>query len=200
MFSTDFKRGWLRGFFDGEGGAYWYDNPPEVRTSRRRGTHHSHKVEAANTDWTLIQNATDFLTDLGIGYRLRVVQKASPKSLKPCWRLEIQKGPDIIRFAELVGFTPGSKADTLSRIVHYVSTSNTYLHQRVDVESMLRMYDSGMSYRQIAAVVGYRSGDSVRGILSKRPEHKPRSHRNAAIQMRKRHRHSAATSEPACHT
>src|SRR5258708_7588496 len=112
MFSSDYKRGWLRGFFDSEGGAYWYDFSPEQMEESKhkkyhRGKHHSHKVEACNTEPIIIETAKTFLSDLGIKYRTRLNEYNCNEGRKPVWRIEIQKGPDIAKFAELVGFSSG---------------------------------------------------------------------------------------------
>jgi hypothetical protein len=100
--SDSLKRGWLCGFFDGEGTV--------PRTNNR-------KVSAAGESPLLIKIALRFLKDVGIQARTEIHHK-NPKPPRPVAQKVVITGQDELKkFSELIGFREKRKQDTLLAIL-----------------------------------------------------------------------------------
>ena len=99
--SPEFKRGWLCGFFDGEGCA------PSL--SNRR-------ITASNCDPRLIVIAMTFLDDFKI--RSRAEKHGTPiGNRKPALKISITGYGAMAKFARLIGFRERRKQDRLLGIL-----------------------------------------------------------------------------------
>lgn len=135
--SRDYMIGWLRGFFDGEGSVYLSED----------GKHYRADVSAVNTDKLLVDRAVDFLSRLGISSRVYTYQ---PKKAQLRYTISLTRRANVIRFAELVGFTTPRKADKLTRALEIGWVKN---NGRYDPEQLAEM-NKTMSGTEIARRLG----------------------------------------------
>ena len=110
--SPDYIIGWLRGFFDGEGSvrlAFY-----QVKGTTRKLP--SREVYVVNTDFALIEKAQQYLSLLGIPFRLNLHRNRSYPGCKQCYKIRIGTNEGIVKFADRVGFSTGWKADKLKEL------------------------------------------------------------------------------------
>lgn len=103
--SKDYKRAWLRGFFDSEGSA------PDPKNRR---------VKGANTDTWLLSLAKRYLKDIGIPARIQLEFKGDPSpnnKRKPCLAVRVTHQTNLVKFSELVGFSNPEKQAALASII-----------------------------------------------------------------------------------
>lgn len=113
MKNSQFARGWLSGFFDGEG---------HIQFLRKEDGHHQTicRLYAGNTDPSLIKACGAALDLLSIDYRVYTYVKLPPR--KPLTTIYISRHASLLRFAKLVGFSSDPKTKTLERVVEYINS------------------------------------------------------------------------------
>jgi hypothetical protein len=116
--SLEFYKGWLQGFFDGEGGAYF----------SRYGARKSQvacDIRAANTDKVLIDFASKALTALGIEHKIyhaRTPKPATSRNPEGVYiTVKIQKRDATLKYIELVGFLSPRKIEACKVIVAWIN-------------------------------------------------------------------------------
>ena len=100
--SNSLKRGWLCGFFDGEGTV--------PRTNNR-------KVSAVGESPLLIKIAQRFLKDFGIQSRIEIHHRNPKPPRKLAQKVVIGGQDELKKFSELIGFREKRKQDTLLGIL-----------------------------------------------------------------------------------
>lgn len=101
-YSVEEKAAWLRGFFDGEGGAYC--------------SGHSRRITVGNTDEQLIRITRKYLLDLGIVTK-QYTKRRSNGNHKDLYELHIWGFDNILMFYRRVGFTATEKSDKIIKIL-----------------------------------------------------------------------------------
>ncbi len=116
-----YARGWLRGFFDGEGSVRFRDYP-----NRRGYVDWCREIYAVNTDYVLIQKASTFLELLSVPFRINKTRmpyhKDSPKFL---FKVRISTRVGVLAFHQEVGFTTAWKIERLQRLVVWLNRPRT---------------------------------------------------------------------------
>ena len=113
--STDYIRGWLRGFYDGEGSVRF--------APYRNGQGYMQicwEIYAVNTDYDLIQKGVDFLTVLGIPFKINETKMPYHDRKKVLYKIRIGTREGGLKFHELVGFTASWKAARLEGLVGWL--------------------------------------------------------------------------------
>ena len=113
--AMDWEKGWLRGFFDGEGGAYL------SRYGKKQYVTYS--IGAFGTSKELLDYASKCLNNLQIRHKVYHTRNRGTKS-GFIYQLRIAKRPAIIRFAELINFTESRKRQVLSDILEWINRPN----------------------------------------------------------------------------
>lgn len=108
----EFKRGWLRGFFDGEGCAYFSRKPGTIKPC-------SYGVAASNTDAVLVSTCKDYLDSFGIRYSVYYREKQR-KNCKPLWVVTINSTKSLKLFRSEIGFFSPKKIDALATILAWL--------------------------------------------------------------------------------
>ncbi len=98
--SADYMRGWLRGFYDGEG---WAVNFHGTRKSGKYAGKKTHTCEVGvgNTDKFLMERCADFLDALGVTSRYML---SETRDGVPFHRIHICSGDGLRQFADQIGF------------------------------------------------------------------------------------------------
>ena len=108
----EYARGWLRGFFDGEGGAYL------SRYGKKR--HMTYSVGGFGTSKELMDKATEYLDLLDVPYKLYHTKNRGTKS-GMVYQLKIQTKIGLARFADEIGFTETRKRDKMAAILAWIN-------------------------------------------------------------------------------
>lgn len=142
--SPEFMAGWLRGFFDGEGSAFF-------KTVVSGKPHTSYYLTVGNTDLSLMNIAVEYLADLGIGYTQFHKRTGSKKEM---YYLHICRAEDIIKFRDLIGFNSATKQAKLEIIINWINRDRRFYR-----DGELRdLKSQGLSWRKIAEKMGYAEG------------------------------------------
>ncbi|MGB5104376.1 MAG: LAGLIDADG family homing endonuclease [Steroidobacteraceae bacterium] len=114
--SSNFCRGFLRGLFDADG---------SVQGSQEKGV----SVRLAQSDATLLEAVQRMLLRLGMASRIYRERRAAGSTLLPDGRGGVRRyetmpqhelvvsGENLLRYAELIGFGDGDKADRLTSLL-----------------------------------------------------------------------------------
>lgn len=111
--TKEYASAWAQAFFDGEGTCFFRYKPELKKNSVRKG------IVGTSTDKELIDKCSECLDVLGIGYRVLPL-KAQRNGCLPQWRIGIQVGDDILKYADSVGFHSYRKRATLVQICAWV--------------------------------------------------------------------------------
>lgn len=108
------KRGWVAGFFDGEGC---------VLFCRKKGpkgnwTHMQYYLNASNTDRELVQAAHDFLGELGVKSKIEGPYQVGAK--RPSWRVQVYGAANIVAFHESIPLLCPPKIEKLAQVIAYI--------------------------------------------------------------------------------
>ena len=145
MASKQYMAGWLSGFFDGEGSAFF-------KTECGGKRHTTYCLSVGNTDLSLMHTAAEYLDRLGIGHT-RFEHRVKP-GRKPFYVLHISKAIDILAFYRLVGFRAAEKQAKLEIIVAWVTRSRAYYRSG----ELIALRKEGLSFREIAKRMRLRPG------------------------------------------
>lgn len=150
---VNFARGWLRGFFDGEGSAFF-------KTHSRSGKRHTNRyLTVGNTDIVLMHKCIEYLDLLGIEYTKFSRTKIAGR--KDFYVTNIVRKESIVKFAELVGFNAPEKQTKLEIMVHWINRDRTYYR----MDEIVTLRKEGISFREIARRLNMKEG--AHGRLSK---------------------------------
>lgn len=162
--NISFIRGWLSGFFDGDGSVGFYDRGDRPSTTKY--------LVATNTDKSIIKFAEKCLKKLDIGFNIYKCKKRKRK-WKPAYMLYIARGDSIKKFGKLVGFRSKRKAKNLDELVEWINRPRNYRNGSVPTKEQLEELYLGdkLSMREIGRRLGYKvdkgGGTSVKYWLLK---------------------------------
>lgn len=113
MINHRFTRGWLSGFFDGEG---------HIQFLRKEDGHKQSicRLYVGNTDVTLIAACQKALDKLKIDYRVYLYSRKPPR--KTMTTIYISRHLSLLRFAKLIGFSSASKTETMNHVIDYIKS------------------------------------------------------------------------------
>jgi hypothetical protein len=154
--------GWLRGFFDGEGSAYF----GQLRAGKR---HPGYGLTISNTDDALIDTCAEYLKALGVAHTEATPRPATERRKKiRC--LLIKRGAAVKAFAAIVGFTAPSKQRRLEMTVAWIDRpgGTLWANRRPQV---LALWKEGHSLRCIVRRLGLADGshnELARALLAER--------------------------------
>lgn len=131
MHSDDFLRGWLQGFFDGEGGAYL------SRYGKRQAT--VCKIRVSNTEKALIDFASAALDRLRIGHRVYCAKNRGTKSGK-YYSVVIHRQLEVRKFIEQIGLVTPRKIERTEAMLAWI---NRPPEQRKQANRRLGRFVSG---------------------------------------------------------
>jgi hypothetical protein len=138
---TEYSRGWLRAFFDGEGNVSW--------TNRH--------IAFANTEPSVIGDCIRHLSVFGITPRRYEQTRGAHK---PITRLVVSRRQDVRRFVEEVGSSIPYKRETMDRLLAHYDRPNQKRRNRWGGppvparEELKAMLDRGMKHRAISEALG----------------------------------------------
>lgn len=164
--STEFARGWLQGFFDGEGSATFRATTFRVTDSKSKKQDvfgMRCQVDVCNTDYNLILICMSYLNLLGIGFRWEV---AGPREYrkKTLYRIAVGRKTELLKFRDLIGFASHDKQERLERAIQWLTRERSQYGS-----VMLRgMYiDQKMSMKDMALSLGRKPGyeHQIRDLL-----------------------------------
>ena len=111
MNNMEFYKGWISGFWDGEGSVSFYKTKQSPNSYNRA-------LSVLNSEKNLIDKASQVLSTLGIKSRLYVLtNRKGSLGNKTLWVLKISDAHSIRKFAEQIGFQSKEKQDKLQKLL-----------------------------------------------------------------------------------
>lgn len=137
--SAEFRRGWITGFFEGDG-------CPSIRTVNggRYGT-----VSFWTTDHDLITRIDGYLAGMGIR---RSLMRREPRKANwsACYCIDIQNRADVHRFIQSLSLASARRRQQVQAILDLPPTQSFRRLTPDQVREMRHLYASGASIREIA--------------------------------------------------
>lgn len=153
-------RGWLSGFFDGDG--------TTGQSYRKRRPSKSKFLQATNTDRSIIDYCCKCLDVLDIDYTVRKYPKDRPR--KDVYHITINRADNILKWHKLVGFRCRYKSEQLQEIANWLNRPNAVrraeLPTREEIEALY--FGKNLSYSEVGKRLGYTGdGNGVRHRMIK---------------------------------
>jgi hypothetical protein len=148
--TLEFKRGWLRGFFDGEGTC-------SLSTGGLK-RHMTYYLSIPNTDPYLIRFCRDAITELGIESWEKTYQR---DGCLPCTIIRIGKRESILRFINEVGADSPDKQQRFTRLIEHFNRKEWFQDSPWTPTVLARakeLKEQGMSLRKIVKALGFKEG------------------------------------------
>ena len=119
-------RGWLRGFYDGEGWVTFWRG-----LNKKRGwATVTKEVGVGNTDLSLMVRCEEYLRAFSIRANRMLTVSKSKEGFRDFHRLLISNNENIARFSAEIGFGSQEKTKKLEAILAFISSPDKYRHGR----------------------------------------------------------------------
>jgi hypothetical protein len=155
--NEDFMRGWLVGFFDGEGTIF---HRGAGRGKKSVATH----ISATNTDKELIKTCSTYLNHFGIYHIISPRKRLQNPTWKPIETIMIYRGEDVLKFHKHIGFISPNKVEKLLKAIDWINRPKT----KYDIAEIKRLYwEEGLSYRSIGERIGIKGRTGVKTLFDR---------------------------------
>jgi hypothetical protein len=150
--TPEFRRGWLGGFFDGEGTCVFVKKCGEK-------LHATYWLNIPNTDPALIEFSKRIMDELGIKYWTCIIDPGGNRKLCTCIR--ICRKDSIRKFKSMMPIYSPSKLAKFAELEQHFNRSKYWQNSRwtPEVETEIKkLHSEGLSLRAIVKKLGWREG------------------------------------------